>query len=270
MIGEIMIPQKIHYCWFGRNPKPELAIKCIKSWKKYCPDYEIIEWNEDNFDISSCPLYVKIAYDMKKWAFVTDYVRLKVVYENGGIYLDTDVELLKPLDELLKYNLFLACEGISYVATGLGFGAKKGSSVLKDNMAIYEDMNPLNEKGEFISNPCPFYTTLVLKKRGIDFPIKKICNIDDDIVIFPNEYFNPYDWKKDKLKITKNTYSIHHYSSSWMTDEQKRNHIQKTKYENVKKIFGTKIAGIYDAAFWVQKKNGGPGMFSKIKKKLGW
>lgn len=101
-----MIPKKIHYCWFGRNPLPELARRCIESWKKYCPDYEIIEWNEDNYDINKIP-YVKEAYQAKKWAFVTDYVRLDVVNKFGGIYLDTDVELLKSLDSLLKYKAFL-------------------------------------------------------------------------------------------------------------------------------------------------------------------
>ena len=93
-----MIPKIIHYCWFGRNPKPKLALKCIKSWKKYCPDYEIIEWNEDSFDIESAPLYVRQAYEAKKWAFVTDYVRLYAMTKFGGIYMDTDVEVIKPLD----------------------------------------------------------------------------------------------------------------------------------------------------------------------------
>lgn len=104
------IPKVIHYCWFGHDPKPKLAEKCIKSWKKKCPDYKIIEWNEENFDISACPLYVRQAYEAKKWAFVTDYVRLKVVYEHGGIYLDTDVELKKNLDFLLNHKAYFGFE----------------------------------------------------------------------------------------------------------------------------------------------------------------
>ena len=107
-----MIPKVIHYCWFGGNPKPKLAEKCIKSWKKYCPDYEIIEWNEDNFDISAAPLYVRQAYEAKKWAFVTDYVRLEVVYNHGGVYLDTDVELLKSLDSLFQFESGLLTKDI--------------------------------------------------------------------------------------------------------------------------------------------------------------
>ena len=129
-----MIPKIIHYCWFGRNPKPELAVKCIKSWKKRCPDYEIIEWNEDNFDISSCPLYVRQAYEAKKWAFVSDYVRLKVVYDEGGVYLDTDVELKKGLDALLAYDAYFGFEDGTHVNTGLGFGAVKGAPILKEMM----------------------------------------------------------------------------------------------------------------------------------------
>ena len=119
-----MIPKKIHYCWFGGNPLPELAIKCLESWKKYCPDYEIIEWNETNFNLDSCE-YVREAYQAKKWAFVSDYARLKVVYDNGGIYLDTDVELIKSLDRLLKNKSFFGTETTGVVATGLGFGAEK-------------------------------------------------------------------------------------------------------------------------------------------------
>ncbi|MEI3219550.1 MAG: glycosyltransferase [Lachnoclostridium sp.] len=100
-----MIPKVIHYCWFGRGKMPELANKCIESWKKYCPDYEIIEWNEDNFDINCCP-YVKEAYESKRFAFVTDYVRLYAMYTQGGIYMDTDVEVLRNLDEFLIHQGF--------------------------------------------------------------------------------------------------------------------------------------------------------------------
>lgn len=126
-----LLPKTIHYCWFGNNEKPKLFYKCYKSWKRFCPDYEIIEWNESNIDISSCPLYVQQAFEEKKWAFVTDYIRLKIIYENGGIYLDTDVELLKPLDDLLVYNAYFGFEDEKHINTGLGFGAAKGFELLK-------------------------------------------------------------------------------------------------------------------------------------------
>ncbi|MBS5431255.1 MAG: hypothetical protein KHX75_09285 [Lachnospiraceae bacterium] len=124
-----MIPKIIHYCWFGRGKKSDLILKCIDSWKKYCPDYEIIEWNEDNFDVDFCD-YSRDAYQAKKWAFVSDIVRLKVLYDNGGIYLDTDVELHSNFDDLLQYDAWFAQDDIRYINTGLGFGAVKGNELI--------------------------------------------------------------------------------------------------------------------------------------------
>ena len=126
-----MIPKKIHYCWFGKGPKSKLFEKCLASWKKYFPDFEIIEWNEENFDVSSNK-YVKEAYENKKWAFVSDYARLKIIYEEGGIYFDTDVEVLKRIpDEILETGYF-AKESDNYIATGLGFAANKKSQYERD------------------------------------------------------------------------------------------------------------------------------------------
>lgn len=125
-----MIPKVIHYCWFGKNEKSELINRCINSWRKYCPDYQIIEWNEDNFNINDCE-YTRQAYLAGKWAFVSDYARLKILYENGGIYLDTDVELKQGLDELLEFDAWFSQDDIRYINTGLGFGASKGNILLK-------------------------------------------------------------------------------------------------------------------------------------------
>ena len=124
------IPKILHYCWFGGAPKPKNIQNCIRSWKKYCPDYEIIEWNEQNFDVSQS-LYPRQAYDARRWAFVADYARLKILYEQGGIYMDTDVELLRPLDDLLAYPAFFGFQHNNEVATGLGFGAEARSPVVK-------------------------------------------------------------------------------------------------------------------------------------------
>ena len=126
-----MIPKTIHYCWFGGNPLPKLAKKCIKSWKKYCPDFEIIEWNEANFDISSAPLYVRQAYEAKKWAFVTDYVRLYALTSYGGIYMDTDVEVIKPLDFFLNHDAFSGFESEKSIPTGI-MASKKGNIWVKE------------------------------------------------------------------------------------------------------------------------------------------
>ena len=124
-----MIPKKIHYCWFGRGEKPKLAQKCIASWRKYCPDYEIVEWNEDNFNLDYND-YTRYCYDNKKWAFLSDFVRLVIVAEHGGLYFDTDVELLKSPDELLQYDAFYGFENDNYIATGLGFGAQVNLSLI--------------------------------------------------------------------------------------------------------------------------------------------
>ena len=132
-----MIPKIIHYCWFGRNPLPKTAEKCIRSWKKYCPDYEIIRWDESNFDVN-CNEYCREMYEQEKWAFLTDYVRLRVVYENGGIYLDTDVEVIKPLDDLLHNSAYMGLETTDKVATGLGFGAERNHWFIGENMKYYE------------------------------------------------------------------------------------------------------------------------------------
>lgn len=263
------IPKIIHYCWFGRNAKPQLAIECINSWKKYCPDYEIIEWNEGNVDLTSCPVFVQKAYAMKKWAFVTDYIRLKVVFENGGIYLDTDVELLRSLDCLLDHRVFLGCEGVEYVNTGLGFGAEAGHQFLRENMAVYEEMDPVNEEGAFVSSPCPHYTTAVLKNMGVTFPIEQIVQISDGLLIYPNQFFNPYNWKTEKLHVTAQTFSIHHYSGSWMTELQRKGFLQHTKSEQIEKKFGKTLAKIYEVYYWSKKENGGPGFFAWYIRKLG-
>lgn len=262
------IPKRIHYCWFGKNTKPQLAEKCIESWKHFCPDYELIEWNETNVDLNACPVYVQKAYAMKKWAFVTDYIRLKVVYENGRIYLDTDVELLKPLDALLHHRAFLGCEGTEFVNTGLGFGAEAGHAFLLENMAVYDALNPIDENGNFVSSPCPHYTTAVLKDMGVIFPIEDITEAPAGMTIYPNHFFNPYSWKTEKLHISKETISIHHYSGSWMTPQQKKGFLQRAKSEEIAQRYGKIASKIYEVYFWSKKENGGPGFFTWFMNKL--
>ena len=212
-----MIPRIIHYCWFGHNPKPKLAKKCIKSWKKKCPDYQIIEWNEDNFDISKSPLYVRQAYEAKKWAFVTDYVRLKVVYDCGGIYLDTDVELRKNLDFLLNNKAYFGLEWNS-VATGLGFGAEKGTPILRELFEDYNGITFFNSDGSYNEEPCPVRNTRIFEKHGL-IRADKMQILDEDICILPREYMAPLDYWAHTFNVTNNTISIHWYSASWMTKD---------------------------------------------------
>lgn len=215
-----MIPKVINYCWFGGNPLSEVAIKCIESWKKFCPDYEIIQWNESNYDVNSCA-YVKEAYDAKKWAFVSDYARLDIIYNHGGIYLDTDVELIKNIDVLLKEECFLGAETSGYIASGLGFGARKHSNVIKLLLDEYSDVHFKISENIFDQTTCPYRNTSPLLKLGYVYSEKEIWRYYNDVVVYPPEFFCPLDYETRKLKITKNTFSIHLFNSSWISEEEK-------------------------------------------------
>ena len=214
-----MIPKIIHYCWFGRNPKPELAQICIKSWKKNCRGYEIIEWNEDNYDLSKAPLYVRQAYEAKKWAFVTDYVRLQIIYEHGGIYVDTDVEFRKRPDMLLKHQAFFGFESDQYVATGLGFGAVQGCPIVKEIMDDYENIPFLLEDGSYDLTACPVRNTEVFVKHGLRQDGSKQL-LDGDVLILSQEYLSPIRSDSDVIRYTPNTISVHWFAGSWFPEEQ--------------------------------------------------
>ena len=217
-----MIPKVIHYCWFGGNPLPETAQKCIASWKKYCPDYEIKEWNETNIDISSVD-YMKEAYEEKAWGFVSDVARLQIIYEHGGIYMDTDVEIVKSLDVLLNNSAFFGMEdssrNIPYVASGLGFGAEKGNDLIGKILSDYQNRSFRKDNGILDKTPSPVIQTSLLKGKG--FQQKNVLQIIDNAYIYPTEYFSPLSLKTGKLHMTENTYSIHHYSGSWLTESEK-------------------------------------------------
>lgn len=215
-----MIPNKIHYCWFGDKPLTKLAKKCIDSWKKYCPNYEVIQWDENNFDINCCR-YVKEAYDNRKWAFVSDFARLDILYKNGGIYFDTDVELVNSIDDIIIKGNFFAIEESGNVNPGLGMGAEKNSIVIHEILQKYYEDNFINPDGSFNLNTIVTKTTSVLRAYGM----KNIDTIQkvSDFTIYPKEYFNPMDIHTGKINITKNTKSIHYYSASWTTTKNKIN-----------------------------------------------
>lgn len=212
-----MIPKIIHYCWFGRNPKHKLEKKCIASWKRFCPDYQIIEWNEDNYDLASAPLFVRQAIEAKKWAFATDYIRLKVVYEYGGIYMDTDVELVKPLDSLLDNKTYYGLQhsnSIISVASGLGFGAEKHTAFLCELMTLYESEPFLLPNGEINITTNSAKETAVFQKYGLILEDREQL-LTEGIHIYPTEYFNPIHWGEKKPKMTEKTVSIHWNAVSW-------------------------------------------------------
>lgn len=209
-----MIPKIIHYCWFGGNEKPEKAQKCIASWKKHCPDYEIREWNEGNISLKSCPKYVRDAYAAKKYAFVTDFVRLKVLYEHGGFYMDTDVELLKSLDLFLKDRAVIGFENNSFVNSGQMLAAEAGHPILEEMMVCYEGVDFYRPDGSMYLMGCPHVNTDVLVNHGL------VKNGREQTVagfhVYPADWFNPLDSTTGVLNKTKNTVSIHWYSMSWI------------------------------------------------------
>lgn len=208
-----MIPKVIHYCWFGNNPLPFEVKKCINSWKKICPDYEIRRWDETNFDVYQND-FIKSAYGSKAWAFVSDYARLKIVYDEGGIYLDTDVELKKNLDELRKNEGFFAIQQEGhYCNTGLGFGAKKENEIVKTMLDLYDDLI-YSEENKF-SIACPYLNTKALEKYGYSYS-DDIIVIHNNLVL-PPRFMDPIAPGKNKENLLCNdTVSIHHYSASWM------------------------------------------------------
>ena len=181
-----MIPKKIHYCWFGKNRLPDKAVKCINSWKKYCPDYEIIEWNEDNYNVYQNP-YTTFTYNSRKFAFLSDYARLQIVLREGGVYFDVDVEIVRPLDDLLNNRAFFGFETSEYVNTGLGFGAEAGNQIVETMLKEYDQL--LDGKHGVIG--CPTLNTQALIKRGM-ISGGELQDLQG-AVIYPQDYFNPYD-----------------------------------------------------------------------------
>lgn len=207
-----MIEKKIHYCWFGGKELPKDAKKCIKSWKNKCPDYEIVKWDESNFDINCCE-FVKEAYKNKAWAFVSDYARLKIIYEFGGIYLDTDVEILKNFDDLLESDCFLAQQQDGhYIATGLGFGASKGNYIIKEMLDCYNSIIFKNDRRDDFA--CPILNTSIIKKH-CEYSNDDISIINDNVRIYPPKFFDPLAPGQTKNLMCEETYSIHHYNASW-------------------------------------------------------
>lgn len=207
-----VIPKIIHYCWFGNGEMGEKEKACIESWKKYCPDYEIKLWTEGNYNVNKNQ-YMSDAYKEKKWSFVSDYARLDVVYQYGGIYLDTDVELIKSIDKLLEYKMFCGFENDEYVAFGLGFGAEKGHYIIKEIMDLYDTLSFYNSNGSLNLEPCPAYQSAVLKRHGIN--MDNTLQKTEDIMVLSSEYLCPINDGTGVMKLTENTYSVHHFSWSW-------------------------------------------------------
>lgn len=213
-----MIPKTIHYCWFGGNQLPVSAVKCIASWRKFLPGYEIKQWDESNFDVNIIP-YTAEAYEAKKYAFVSDYARFWILYRHGGLYFDTDVEVIKPMDDILARGPFMGIEvngngtTLPMVAPGLGLGAEAGMAFYREVLDYYRDLHFLDDAGR--PNPVTVVThnTIVLKRHGLRTTdeLQQVA----DIWIYPRDYFNPLDDLTGRLNTTGNTRSVHWYSRTW-------------------------------------------------------
>lgn len=215
-----MIPRVIHYCWFGRKPLPPLAQRCIESWQNYLPDYEVKEWNEDNFDVNILP-YTADAYAAGKYAFVSDYARFWILYKYGGVYFDTDVEVILSMDDVLARGAFMGLELVSQkrlaVNPGLGMAAEPGLQLYQEILSRYRTMQFAREDGSL--NPytmIPMVTELLVAAglKG-DGTIEHISGID----VYPPDWFNPFDYLTGRLRKTENTRSIHWFAKSWMAPE---------------------------------------------------
>jgi mannosyltransferase OCH1-like enzyme len=247
-----MLPKTIHYCWFGRNPLPESAKKCIASWRKFLPDYEIIEWNEDNYDVNKIP-YTAEAYAAKKYAFVSDYARFDILYQHGGLYFDTDVEVIKPFDDIVANGPFMGCEidakgsDCPAVAPGLGLGVNPGLGLYKEILDYYSDRHYAID-GEIVENATVVtHTTNILRQYGLKnkLGIQHIAGV----TIYPKRYFNPLDDATGKLTITSDTYSIHWFAKSWCETSTLRTKISRLSH----RMLGTKWPALLLKIFRLRK-----------------
>lgn len=208
-----MIPKIIHYCWFGGSELPEVAQECIASWEKFCPDYEIKRWDESNYDVEKNQ-YTREAYLNKKWAFLTDYARLDILYNEGGVYMDTDVKMIKPITPLTNQGAFMAFEQCGRVNTGIGFACEPGNTIVGENKRYYENKNFCDKSGHFKPEICVKITTKLLIEHGLKYTEDRQQKING-LTVYPSSFFSPKKMGTDILNITNNTYAIHLYESSW-------------------------------------------------------
>ena len=207
-----MIPKIIHYCWFGRGEKPKLVQKCIASWEKYLPDYTLIEWNEDNFDVSQNN-FVRQAYDHRNFAFVSDYARAKALYETGGVYLDTDVEALQSFDACLSHVFFAGFEEKNFVGTCV-MGAQAGCALLRDYMAHYENTPYELPDGTLYADTNVVLLTRMFEQMG--FRRDNTFQEKEGVAVYPREWFSPYDYINSVSYITDDSRAIHHFAQLWL------------------------------------------------------
>ena len=256
------IPKIIHYVWLGGKEKPELFYRCLESWKKYCPDWEIKEWNESNFDFNES-LYARQSYELKKYGFVPDYIRAKVLYEYGGVYLDTDVELTKTLDELIDNDFLISFENEVHVETAV-LASSKNHPFAKIMSTFYLDYPYIYNGKPDLTPSTPIWTYFLKKYYGFKLKNSKqvlnslIENDSSTVTVLPYEYFSPINYTTKVLTKTENTYAIHYFNATWFTGKLKK---QEKFLKNVHKIFGKKIFACFTKS-WVKS------VFRKLSKRI--
>ncbi|MCI8835891.1 MAG: hypothetical protein HFH24_11060 [Ruminococcus sp.] len=213
-----LIPRKIHYCWFGGREKPVFLQKCMETWKEMCPDYEMIEWNESNYDVNRHD-YTKEAFEKGKYGFVTDAARLDILYENGGIYLDTDVTLEKNLDILLFQKGFIGTEKWGNVNTGGGCGFVAKHPMLKKMIDHRERYHFVLEDGSLNMETCGMYETRIFLECG--FKPDNTLQIVNDVTVYPSYINHPYDYMSCEMHKKEATVSVHHFYGGWMEEEDR-------------------------------------------------
>lgn len=235
-----MIPKIIHYCWFGGKRKPKLARKCIKSWKKHLVGYTFKEWNESNFDINS-NRFVKEAYQSRRFAFVTDYVRLYALYHEGGIYMDTDVEVLSPLDEFLHHKAFSGFESNELVQTGI-MASEKGGEWVEEQLRYYDNISFIDSEGNMNLKPntCIITENMMSKGLKLDNTYQEPMGL---VAFYPSDYFCPKNWRTGEIHLTERTRTIHHFSGSWLPENnltfpQRTRRFFKTQFHTILKLCG--------------------------------
>lgn len=239
------IPKKIHFCWMSGEEYPELIQKCINSWKEKLPDYDIKCWNTENFNVNICR-YTREAFQVKKYAFVSDYIRLYALYHEGGIYLDSDIEVLKSFDDLLENKAFTGFEKNNSTVAAWLFGSVKGNPIFKEFLAYYAERPFILPDGSYDLTPNPFPITETCVKHGLVLDGNK--QQLDFITIYPKDYFCPYNRATEELNITENTYTIHYFNGAWINDEKKK---IITKRKQIVQKYG-KLAGYiyYGTGVW--------------------
>lgn len=253
-----MIPKKIHFCWLSGEEYPELVKKCINSWKQKLPDYEIICWNTENFDVNICR-YTREAFQAKKYPFVSDYVRLYALYHEGGIYLDSDIEVLRNFDDLLQNKAFTGFEKNDHTLAAWLFGSEQGNPIFGEFLEYYKDRPFRLPDGKYDLTPNPFPITETCVNHGL--VLDGTMQILDYITIYPRDYFCPYNRTTEKLNLTEHTYTIHYFNGSWISDDKKKI-VERRK--NIAKRYG-KIVGYLYYGVGIWRKEGLRQMLREVK-----